>query len=107
MPWTEVPESEVRYVIQVKDDGWLIPRSSARFINHSCVPNCAVDAAFNLVTIAPVPEGEQLTFSNDALTQAEWQRAPQYHFWDGRWSFDCACGTSACVGHIERYRIRP
>ncbi|MEO8361456.1 MAG: SET domain-containing protein-lysine N-methyltransferase [Vicinamibacteria bacterium] len=107
VPWREVPEREVRYVIQVKDDGWLIPMSSARFINHSCAPKCAVDAAFNLITVSSVSAGEQLTFSYDALAQAEWQRAPELYFWDERWSFDCGCGATECVGRVDRYRIRP
>ena len=107
VPWSDVPTEEVRYVIQVKDDGWLIPRSSARFINHSCAPNCVVDAAFNLLTLTEVSSGEELTFSYDALTQAEWERAPECYFWDERWSFDCGCRTASCVGRIDRYRVRP
>jgi hypothetical protein len=106
-PWNEVPAEQVRYVIQVGDNQWLIPRSSTRFVNHSCAPNCLLDADFNLLTLSPVAAGQQLTFSYDALTLTEWQRAPQCYFWDERWSFDCACGAGRCVGRVDRYRIRP
>ncbi len=107
MPWSEVPPAEVRYVIQVHDDGWMIPRSSIRFCNHSCAPNCALDAAFNVHTLRAVAAGEELTFSYDFLSRAEWQRAPEYYFWDERWSFDCRCGAPACVGRVDCYRISP
>ncbi|WP_366524511.1 SET domain-containing protein-lysine N-methyltransferase [Nannocystis sp.] len=107
VPWSEVPLAEVCYVIQVRDDGWMIPRSSARFINHSCAPNCALDTTFTLRTLRPVATGEQLTFSYDALTIAEWRRAPECYFWDERWSFDCYCGAPNCVRRVDRYRIRP
>jgi SET domain len=97
----------VRYVIQIRDNAWLVPRSSARFINHSCAPNCVLDRAFNLITTEPLQRGAQLTFSYDRLSLAEWQRAPECYFWDERWSFRCGCGAAQCVGNMDRYRIHP
>ena len=37
--WPEVPEPEVNYVISFEPYRWLIPRTPARFHNHSCDPS--------------------------------------------------------------------
>jgi hypothetical protein len=104
--WRDVPPEEVCYAMLLQDDDWLLPRNEARYINHSCAPNCLVDDALVVVTTRPVTAGEQITLSYDTLTMEEYIRAPQHYFWDPRWSFDCRCGTPVCVGRLDRYRIR-
>ncbi len=106
VPWREVPASEVRHALLLQGDDWLIPTSSARFINHSCAPNCMIGPERTVVTTRPVAAGDELTFTYDTISMAEWVRAPQDYFWDERWSFDCRCGTPHCAGRIDRYRIR-
>lgn len=106
MPWREVPAETVRHALLVEADRWLVPSSEARFVNHSCDPNCTVDDALAVVTTRAVAAGEELTFSYDTLTMAEWVAAPAAYFWDERWSFDCRCGAPGCVGRVDRYRIR-
>lgn len=106
VPWRDVPAADVRHAILLEGDDWMVPTSAARYVNHSCAPNCTVDDALAVVTLRAVADGEELTFSYDALTMAEWMAAPQCFFWDARWTFDCHCGAPACVGRIDRYRIQ-
>jgi hypothetical protein len=104
--WRDVPPAEVCYALLLQDDDWLLPRTDARYINHSCAPNCRVDDTLSVVTIRAIATGEQFTLSYDTLAMAEYLQAPQHYFWDSRWSFDCCCGEPGCVGRIDRYRIR-
>ncbi len=106
IPWKEVAEDQVRYALLLRDDEWLIPTSDARYINHSCDPNCSLDDSLSVVTTRPIDAGEQLTISYNMLSLAEWLRAPQFYFWDERWSFDCHCGAPDCSKRVDRYRIR-
>ena len=54
-PFDRVPEVEVRYAILIAPDTWLVPLSSARYVNHACDPNCTVDDLLTVVTARPVP----------------------------------------------------
>ncbi len=103
--WRDVPADAVRHAILVDGDTWVVPHSPARWINHSCAPNCTVDDGLTVWTTRPVAAGEQLTISYDRVALADWQDAPEAHFWDERWSFDCRCGAAGCVGRVDRYRV--
>ena len=105
VPWRDVPATEVRYALLVRDDEWLVPTSNARYINHSCAPNCRIDESLAVVTTRAVACDEHLTIRYDALTMAEWVKDPRSYFWDDRWSFDCRCGAPGCVSRVDRYRI--
>jgi SET domain-containing protein len=62
----------------------------ARFVNHSCAPNCEaepIDGRIWLVTIRPVARGEELTF-NYGYDLVDYCDHP------------CQCGSPACVGYI-------
>lgn len=104
--WRDVPPEEVCYAMLLQDEDWLLPQNEARYINHSCAPNCRVDDSLAVVTTRQVLAGEQITLCYDTMTMAEFVRAPQHYFWDPRWTFDCHCGTPHCVGKVDRYRIR-
>jgi hypothetical protein len=106
VPWREVPADEARHALLLDGDRWLLPRNEARFINHSCAPDCRLAADLGVVTTRAVAAGEALTIRYDSLTMAEYLRAPDAFFWDERWSFDCQCGAPDCVGRVDRYRIR-
>ena len=67
-----------------------IPENSARFINHSCEPNCEPDVIKNrvwLISTRKIKEGEELSYN--------------YGFdLDGYEDHECKCGTKKCVGYI-------
>jgi SET domain-containing protein len=65
----------------------------ARFINHSCTPNCrAVEAGGRIFieTIAPVPAGTELTYDYKLTLPDDWNDPST------RQRYACDCGTAAC-----------
>jgi hypothetical protein len=86
-------ESENEYIFTI-DDVWdldgKVPRNPARFINHSCAPNCEAEwdeARIFINALQDIQQGEELTF-NYNYDLEEYQE----HV--------CQCGTPACVGFI-------
>ncbi len=76
------------------------PRNTARFINHSCAPNCRADTIRGRIWIVArrdIAEGEELTFDY-GYGFKHWARHP------------CRCGASRCAGYIvgaaQRWRLR-
>ncbi len=106
--YAEVPAEEVRYVLLVENDDWLIPRTNARDLNHSCDPNCYITDALDVVTLRRVVRGEELTILYNGLTMEEyWRDRERNYFWDERWSFQCQCGSDRCLGMIDHYVVPP
>jgi len=67
-----------------------VPWNPARFLNHSCAPNCEaefIDGRIWIVTMRPVASGEELTF-NYGYDLQDWREHP------------CRCGAKECVGFI-------
>ncbi len=67
-----------------------IPENTARFINHSCEPNCEPNVIKNrvwLISTRKIKEGEELSYN--------------YGFdLDGYEDHECKCGAKKCVGYI-------
>ena len=103
VPYKEIPEDEIPYVLNLENGSWMIPRTAARYINHSCDPNCTIDDHRCVVTIRPVAAGEELTFSYVLVDRGHYERSPEDFFWHERWTFDCRCGSPNCVGRVDRY----
>lgn len=77
-----------------------VPDNPARFINHSCEPNCEAVAAGEVIQIRALREigaGEELTFDYGYRLAA----FPGHR---------CRCGAPSCAGFIvarsERWRVR-
>ena len=98
MRWEEVPEAEIRHALLLEDGRWMIDRGLARLLNHSCEPNCRIDAENNVVTLRQVRKSEELTFAYNIVYDGE-DPGP----WDQRWSFACACGARKCHGRVDCY----
>lgn len=92
----DIPEQYWPYTFQVDYDRYVLPRESnrARFINHSCEPNCVVSGR-SIVTMRKVPRGEELTF--DYSSDVDW---PGFRM-------ACKCGSSECRKVIRAYRFLP
>jgi hypothetical protein len=114
VPLDAVPEAGMAYVLWLGGDRWMVPRSSGRYINHSCAPNCRVvdrpgDAdGFDVVARRAIEAGGEITFAYNLIDAAEWaahKHEPRYRFWHPSWTFSCLCGAPACQGRIDRYRI--
>ncbi len=100
--YADVPPEEVCHALVVGMDHYMIVRTTARFINHSCDPNCTIDDDYYVVTTKPVKKGDEFSFRYNDLD-------PKYEgmefFWDPRWTFTCRCGSANCIGKIDRYII--
>lgn len=75
-------------------------RSVARFINHSCAPNCRTEVTRGRIWIVArrdIAVGEELTYDY-GFALKEWRQHP------------CRCGAKRCAGFIvardQRWRLR-
>jgi hypothetical protein len=96
--WNLVSEEEICYAILIEHNKWMIIQTDARYINHSCDPNCVIDNELRLITVRPVNKGEELTINYHIVYEGE-----DPGFWDPRWSFKCCCGAKNCQGIIDKY----
>ena len=99
--WTN-PRYTISYsrnhAILIENNKWMVIQTDARYINHSCDPNCIIDNDLRLITVRPVNEGEELTINYHIVYEGE-----DPGFWDPRWSFKCCCGAKNCQGIIDKY----
>lgn len=87
------------YIFQIDDDTDLdgnVPDNAARFINHSCDPNCeAIDYEGHIwiEAIRDIRPGEELTF-NYGYGLADYRDHP------------CECGKPNCLGYIVAVELQ-
>lgn len=68
-----------------------VPENDARFINHSCDPNCEVDIIEDKIwidAIKDIQEGEELCYDYGFDFDEDFHEHP------------CKCGAKNCVGYI-------
>lgn len=104
--YEDVPPEEICYVGCSSDGSCTIPVTNARYINHSCDPNCAIVANGDVRALRPIKKGEEITFDYVTISREEFEQNPQSFFWDPRWSFDCLCNAPHCYKRIDRYIIK-
>ena len=86
-------EANNEYIFTLDDEFDLdgnVPWNPARFINHSCAPNCEAEVeAGRIVIVASrdIPAGEELTF-NYGYDLEDYREHP------------CRCGAEECLGFI-------
>jgi len=97
----EVPADDINHFLIIDEKNLVIPNTSARYINHSCDPNCKINDDMEVVTMRPVKQGEELTISYNVIDK-KWIDAT----WDSRWDFICACNSPICQGVINKYVCR-
>jgi len=86
-----VDGEDVEVVVDASVDG-----NAARFLNHSCAPNCDVvveDARLWVETLRDVAAGEELTYDYAFVL-------PERHTPAAKRRYPCACGAAACRGTI-------
>ena len=83
--YEECPLYDKLYVLQYLNPAsnqwdWLLPLSDARYLNHSCEPNCIIlGDDFDVICVKDVKEGEELTFLYNAGSEQD--------DWDTVWNF--------------------
>jgi SET domain-containing protein len=86
-------EGDNQYIFTLDDEFDLdgnVPSNPARFINHSCAPNCAAELDEGrvwIVALRDIKAGEELTYNYN------------YDLEDYR-DHPCRCGAPGCVGYI-------
>lgn len=100
-PLSEVEPDQLNYVLRASKDSYLTPVTDARFVNHSCEPNCFIDDDLFIVTRTGLAEGTELTISYNRVSETE---ANEWgNFWHPAWTFQCKCGSEKCYGLINQY----
>ena len=86
-------EGKNEYIFALSQDEHLdgnVEWNPARFINHSCEPNCEAvmeDGRIWILSRRDIQAGEEITF-NYGFDLEDYRNYP------------CRCGTAACVGYI-------
>lgn len=85
-------EQDNEYIFTLDDEFDLdgnVAWNPARFINHSCAPNCEApdDSRVWIVALRDIKAGEELTF-NYGYDLEDYREHP------------CQCGAAPCVGYI-------
>lgn len=104
--YEDVPIEERCYVGCQADGLCTIPLTCARYINHSCDPNCLISPHGDVLAVRLIKEGEEITFDYVTISRKEFEQNPQAFFWDPVWSFDCQCHAPNCHKRIDRYIIK-
>jgi uncharacterized protein len=102
----KIPERDIRNAFEIDDDRWMLPESDARYLNHSCDPNCYITSKLDVMTLRKVLKGEELTIMYNEVTIEEYMsKGSVLPKWDDRRSFDCMCDAPKCYGRIDRYVV--
>lgn len=88
-------EDEGARTIQVGDDAYVDPGFPARFINHSCDPNCGITDDLCFTAVRKIEAGEELRFDY-STTMLE-----------RHWEMECLCRAPKCRGVIRDFDRLP
>lgn len=90
LSYDQAEYSKSDYLFQVNRKTFIDGRNTARYINHSCYPNCEIIISKGRIwidTTRPIRKGEELAY-NYSFDLKESKDYP------------CACGSEKCVGFI-------
>jgi len=90
--WTE---DLLNHTVQFERFRFRDATGLARYLNHSCEPNCGIKDLFKIVAMRPIDPGEEVTFDYEMTEDSEW------------WRMRCQCGTPSCRRIIGAYRSMP
>lgn len=85
----------LNHTIQCGPALWRDSLGSARYINHSCDPNCGIKGRFKVVAMRDIEPGEAITWDYE-MTEKSW--------W---WRMRCQCGSPMCRKVIGSYSRMP
>ena len=83
------------HALQVAIDKYILCEPPFLYSNHSCEPNCGLDANLELVTLKPIIKGEEIfwDYSTSMLER--------------HWTMPCNCGTNSCRKIITDFDLLP
>jgi hypothetical protein len=83
------------HVIQFEKRKWRDSKGIARWINHSCEPNCGIKDMFKIVAMRDIQRGEEITWDYEMTENHPW------------WRMKCECGNKNCRKVIGSYDNMP
>jgi uncharacterized protein len=90
--WTD----ELRdHTIQFEEKKWRDSKGIARWLNHSCNPNCGIKDLFKVVAMRDIQAGEEITWDYEMTEKHPW------------WRMKCECGADDCPKIIGNYEQMP
>lgn len=91
-PWTD---DMFNHAIQIGPALWRDSKGCARFLNHSCEPNCGIKGLNRVVAMRAIAAGEQITWDYEMTEKNKY------------WKMNCQCGSTLCRGRIGHYKNMP
>lgn len=85
----------LNHTIQFEKRKWRDSNGVARFLNHSCDPNCGIKNLFDVVAMRDIEKGEQITWDYEMTEKNPW------------WRMRCRCGFINCRRWIGNYKNMP
>lgn len=82
------------HAIQFEQHKWRDSEGLARYINHSCEPNCGIKGLFTVVAMRDIMKGEEITWDYEMTENSDWE-------------MHCKCGSDHCRKVIRAYRFLP
>lgn len=83
------------HTIQIGKAKWRDSKGLARYINHSCDPNCGIRGLYKVVAMRKIEKGEQITWDYEMTEKSDW------------WRMKCKCGSPLCRKVIGNYSNMP
>lgn len=83
------------HTIQCGKNRWRDSKGLARYMNHSCEPNCGVRGLYRIVAMRDIQKGEQITWDYEMTEKSDW------------WKLKCKCGSKECRKVIGNYKNMP
>lgn len=82
---------EIRdHAIQIAEDVWRDSDGIARYLNHSCEPNCGISGVNVLVAMRDINTGEEMTWDYEMTEDISGEL----------WRMKCECGRPSCRQEI-------
>lgn len=83
----------LKYTIQIGPTLWRDSTGPARYMNHSCDPNCGIRGLNKVVAMREIQKGEELTWDYEMTERSTWLK------------MKCRCGSAICrkvIGSFDR-----
>jgi S-adenosylmethionine/arginine decarboxylase-like enzyme len=88
------PNDPRDHTIQFAKDQYRVSKGLAKYLNHSCNPNCGIKDKFKIVAMKDIKKGEELTWDYDMSENSDW-------------TMKCTCGSKKCRKNIKGFRNLP
>ena len=81
--------------VQVGINQYIYPSPPALYINHSCQPNAGIRETTEIIALAEIAAGTEITFDYSTCIAED------------PWEMDCFCGAANCRKRIREFKHLP